>query len=122
MPSGCLNARGSGNCFGVRQFWLAALGSKGHDIVVMSGDVHYGRVVSVTLGTPQGATLYEVVSSPLLTKGGEWKKGFSAGRYGTMKEMMRRDTMLMTLIIGLMAGPAVSLNGSPTVSPVTAAL
>ena len=30
----------------------------------MSGDVHYGRVVSVKLGT-QGATLYEVVSSPL---------------------------------------------------------
>ena len=30
----------------------------------MSGDVHYGRVVSVKLGT-QGATLYEVISSPL---------------------------------------------------------
>ncbi len=43
---------------------LAALGSTGHDIVVMSGDVHYGRVVSVKLGT-KGATLYEVVSSPL---------------------------------------------------------
>ena len=27
--------------------------------------------------------------------------------------------MLATLIIGLIAGPAVSLNGSPTVSPVT---
>ena len=43
---------------------LAALGHTGHDIVVMSGDVHYGRVVSVKLGT-EGATLYEVVSSPL---------------------------------------------------------
>ena len=43
---------------------LAALGSTGHDIVVMSGDAHYGRVVSVKLGT-QGATLYEVISSPL---------------------------------------------------------
>ena len=43
---------------------LAVLGSRGHDIVVMSGDVHYGRVVSVKLGT-QGATLYEVISSPL---------------------------------------------------------
>src|SRR5207245_11095144 len=31
-------------------------------------------------------------------------------------------TMLMILISGLMAGPAVSLQGSPTVSPVTAAL
>ena len=29
--------------------------------------------------------------------------------------------MFATLIIGLMAGPAVSLNGSPTVSPVTEA-
>jgi hypothetical protein len=33
--------------------------------------------------------------------------------------MMRIATMLATLIMGLMAGPAVSLNGSPTVSPVT---
>src|SRR5882757_3049880 len=31
-------------------------------------------------------------------------------------------TMLMILINGLIAGPAVSLYGSPTVSPVTAAL
>src|SRR6478672_4419110 len=31
-------------------------------------------------------------------------------------------TMLMILISGLIAGPAVSLYGSPTVSPVTAAL
>ena len=43
---------------------LAALGSTGHDIVVMSGDVHYGRVVSVKLGA-RDATLHEVVSSPL---------------------------------------------------------
>ena len=43
---------------------LAALGSTGHDIVVLSGDVHYGRVVSVNLGT-KGAKLYEVISSPL---------------------------------------------------------
>ena len=35
--------------------------------------------------------------------------------------MIRSATMLATLIIGLIAGPAVSLNGSPTVSPVTAA-
>lgn len=32
-----------------------------------------------------------------------------------------KATMLATLIMGLMAGPAVSLYGSPTVSPVTAA-
>ena len=31
-------------------------------------------------------------------------------------------TRFMTLISGLSAGPAVSLNGSPTVSPMTAAL
>ena len=43
---------------------LAALGSTGHDIVVMTGDVHYGRVTSVELGV-RGATLHEVVSSPL---------------------------------------------------------
>ncbi len=35
--------------------------------------------------------------------------------------MINRATMLATLIIGLIAGPAVSLNGSPTVSPVTEA-
>ncbi len=34
----------------------------------------------------------------------------------------RSATMLMILISGLIAGPAVSLYGSPTVSPVTAAL
>ena len=33
--------------------------------------------------------------------------------------MIRMATMFATWIIGLMAGPAVSLNGSPTVSPVT---
>jgi hypothetical protein len=32
--------------------------------------------------------------------------------------MIRRATMFATLIMGLMAGPAVSLNGSPTVSTV----
>ena len=30
-------------------------------------------------------------------------------------------TRFMTLISGLIAGPAVSLNGSPTVSPITVA-
>src|SRR5437879_2521810 len=35
---------------------------------------------------------------------------------------MSSATMLITLIMGLIAGPAVSLQGSPTVSPVTAAL
>src|SRR6201989_3597154 len=35
--------------------------------------------------------------------------------------MINRATMFATLIMGLIAGPAVSLYGSPTVSPVTAA-
>jgi hypothetical protein len=35
--------------------------------------------------------------------------------------MINSATMLATLIMGLIAGPAVSLYGSPTVSPVTAA-
>src|SRR5579862_9135904 len=35
--------------------------------------------------------------------------------------MIRIATMFVILIIGLIAGPAVSLYGSPTVSPVTAA-
>src|SRR5438270_7930170 len=39
----------------------------------------------------------------------------------TISGMIRMATMLAILIIGLMAGPAVSLYGSPTVSPVTEA-
>ena len=35
---------------------------------------------------------------------------------------MSSDTRFMTLMSGFSAGPAVSLNGSPTVSPMTAAL
>src|SRR5439155_22677031 len=39
----------------------------------------------------------------------------------TISGMTRIATMFAILIIGLIAGPAVSLYGSPTVSPVTAA-
>src|SRR5213078_113256 len=39
----------------------------------------------------------------------------------TITGMIRMATMFAILIIGLIAGPAVSLYGSPTVSPVTAA-
>jgi hypothetical protein len=35
---------------------------------------------------------------------------------------INNDTRFMTLISGFKAGPAVSLKGSPTVSPITAAL
>src|SRR5207249_9504249 len=41
------------------------------------------------------------------------------GERQVMIGMIRIATMFATLIIGLIAGPAVSLNGSPTVSPVT---
>lgn len=43
---------------------LEALGHSGHDIVVMSGDVHFGRIATTTLG-PNGGKLVEVIASPL---------------------------------------------------------
>ncbi|MBV1878386.1 MAG: hypothetical protein KUG79_12140 [Pseudomonadales bacterium] len=43
---------------------LAAMSSSGHDIVVLSGDVHFGRICSVSLG-PAGGKLVEIVSSPM---------------------------------------------------------
>jgi len=39
----------------------------------------------------------------------------------TMAGAISTDTRFITLMSGLIAGPAVSLNGSPTVSPMTAA-
>ena len=43
---------------------LEALGAAPHDVVVLSGDVHFGRICRVRLGA-SGARLIEVVSSPL---------------------------------------------------------
>ncbi len=43
---------------------LEALGSASHDVVVLSGDVHFGRIASVPIGT-RGARLIEIVSSPM---------------------------------------------------------
>ena len=43
---------------------LAALGAGGHDVVVLSGDVHFGRIASVPIGT-KGARLVEIISSPM---------------------------------------------------------
>jgi hypothetical protein len=43
---------------------LKALGNSGHDIVVLSGDVHFGRIASVPLGT-RGGRLLEIISSPM---------------------------------------------------------
>lgn len=43
---------------------LRALASSHHDVVVLSGDVHFGRILSVEIGD-LGTRLIEVVSSPL---------------------------------------------------------
>jgi hypothetical protein len=43
---------------------LEALGQSGHDIVLFSGDVHYGRIATCPLG-PKGGRLIEIVASPL---------------------------------------------------------
>ncbi len=43
---------------------LNALASTGHDILILSGDVHFGRVGSAPLGN-NGTILHEVISSPL---------------------------------------------------------
>ena len=43
---------------------LKALGHSGHDIVLLSGDVHYGRIATVPLGNG-GARLVEIIASPL---------------------------------------------------------
>ncbi|MBJ7537295.1 hypothetical protein [Marinomonas transparens] len=43
---------------------LEALGSSGQNIVVLSGDVHFGRIASCPIGE-KGATLTEIISSPM---------------------------------------------------------
>ena len=43
---------------------VAALGHTGHDIVVLTGDVHFGRISTCKLG-PKGGRLIEIISSPL---------------------------------------------------------
>lgn len=43
---------------------IKALGSSGHDIVLMSGDVHFGRIAKCEIG-PKGGRLIEIISSPL---------------------------------------------------------
>jgi hypothetical protein len=46
------------------QTLLQALASSGHDIICLSGDVHFGRIASVPLGD-NGAMLHEIISSPM---------------------------------------------------------
>ncbi len=43
---------------------IKALGASGHDIVLLSGDVHFGRIASAGLG-PKGGRLIEVIASPM---------------------------------------------------------
>lgn len=43
---------------------ITAMASSGHDLVVMSGDVHFGRIAQVKMGA-NGGRLIEVVSSPM---------------------------------------------------------
>lgn len=43
---------------------LEALASSGHDIVLLSGDLHFGRIASCQMGT-DGGRLIEIISSPL---------------------------------------------------------
>jgi hypothetical protein len=43
---------------------LKSLAASGHDVVILAGDVHYGRVASVPIGN-KGGTLYEIISSPM---------------------------------------------------------
>ena len=49
---------------GQYQQLLQALAVSGHDIVLMTGDVHFGRISSAALGN-KGARLIEIISSPL---------------------------------------------------------
>lgn len=43
---------------------LKAFGHSGHDIVLLSGDVHFGRIATVPLGN-KGGRLIEIIASPL---------------------------------------------------------
>ncbi len=43
---------------------IQALGESGHDVVLLSGDVHFGRIATVSLG-PNGGRLVEIIASPL---------------------------------------------------------
>jgi hypothetical protein len=43
---------------------LRGLAYSGHDIVLLSGDVHFGRIATVDLGN-NGARLIEIIASPL---------------------------------------------------------
>tara|TARA_R110001583_G_scaffold58028_2_gene173297 strand:- start:2979 stop:4502 length:1524 start_codon:yes stop_codon:yes gene_type:complete len=43
---------------------LEALSKCAHDVLVLSGDVHYGRISNISLGN-SGRTLHEIIASPM---------------------------------------------------------
>jgi hypothetical protein len=49
--------------YGQYQDMVRILGRSGHDIVILTGDVHYGRIAGCLL--PSGSKLIEVIASPL---------------------------------------------------------
>jgi hypothetical protein len=63
---------------------VALLASTPHDIVILTGDVHFGRVASCTL--PGGRRIVELIASPLALVdglvGGNWKP--APGMYPTV--------------------------------------
>src|SRR5438067_12892701 len=86
---------------GLRRYFLA--GSSG-----TAGGADVAAVAGVDIGMVGVTKARDVVAPPMA----------NVPRSGTIINA----TMLMILMSGLTAGPAVSLYGSPTVSPVTAAL
>ncbi len=91
--------------FGVREFLSvrAKVGSRGLPVIVQSGRQETEAHGLSTVGVVLSASCGDAVPN------------YSNGT-------ISNATMLMILISGFTAGPAVSLYGSPTVSPVTAAL
>ncbi len=63
---------------------IEALAASGNDILMLSGDVHFGRIATVKLGT-KGAMLTEVVSSPMSNLKG-LLNGFASGVAGNHPE------------------------------------
>src|SRR5471030_1228603 len=74
-----------------------------------------GVAGAICMDAPDGIT---TAGGAVTTSGAETASQPVTGNNGTSSNA----TMLMILMSGLTAGPAVSLYGSPTVSPVTAAL
>src|SRR5512132_379332 len=69
-----------------------------------------------------GAAIVEGEAAGAVIAAGAWLVDTLVAAVTGSSGTISSATMLMILISGLTAGPAVSLYGSPTVSPVTAAL